>query len=143
MPLPEDLPPWLTIVLFLLFGSPALFTKAASRLPSVLGAPARWWQGRQPEVRQEVRASAAYARQQKEIERLGEQYDRLELDWREQSDRLDRLEVKLAETEDRLTQTNRRFFSALGYIRELVVTIGRIDPEHRVPDAPDMLREYL
>lgn len=46
MPIPHTDNWWLAVILFVLFGSPALFSKAAARLPSVLGAAARWWQGR-------------------------------------------------------------------------------------------------
>lgn len=56
-PLPHSDSWWLALILFLLFGSPALFSKAATRLPSVLGAAARWWQGRQVRATETIAAA--------------------------------------------------------------------------------------
>ncbi len=44
IPTPENW--WVALILFLLFGSPALFSKAATKLPGALGAGARWFQNR-------------------------------------------------------------------------------------------------
>ena len=144
MTLPEGLPSWLVIVLFLLFGSPALFSQFAAKLPGVFGAAGRWWQGkRQPEIRREAERAASYRVQEAEIARISAQYDRMNDDFTEQSDRLDRVEAKLAQTEDRLTETNRRFFSLVGYARDLVLDFRRIAPEQPVREAPEALREYL
>lgn len=46
VPLPTTDNFWLTILVFLLFGSPALFSKGMSKVPGFLGAGARWWQSR-------------------------------------------------------------------------------------------------
>ena len=144
MTLPEGLPSWLVIVLFLLFGSPALFSQFAAKLPGVFGAAGRWWQGkRQPEIRREAERAASYRVQEAEIARISAQYDRMSDAFAEQSDRLDRVEAKLAQTEDRLTETDRRFFVLVGYARELVLDFHKIAPDHPVREAPEVLREYL
>ena len=143
MTLPEGLPSWLVIVLFLLFGSPALFSQFAAK-PGVFGAAGRWWQGkRQPEIRREAERAASYLVQEAEIARISAQYDRMREDFTDQSDRLDRVEAKLAQTEDRLTETNRRFYALVGYARELVLDFRRIAPDQPVREAPEVLREYL
>lgn len=136
MTLPDNLPSWLVVVLFVLFGSPALFSKSAAKLPSVLGAAARWWQNRQPAMRQDAQRSASFERQEKEIARLGVQYDRISEDYSDLINRVDDLEKKL-------TETNRRFFAALAYIRYLAATILRIDPQHNVQEPPEILKEFL
>ncbi|WGH20835.1 hypothetical protein QLT00_gp52 [Gordonia phage Commandaria] len=46
VPLPTTDNFWLTLLVFVLFGSPALFSKTASKLPGFLGAAGRWWQRR-------------------------------------------------------------------------------------------------
>lgn len=46
VPLPDTDNFWLTLLVFILFGSPALFSKTAARLPGILGAAGRWWQRR-------------------------------------------------------------------------------------------------
>ncbi|QGH79295.1 hypothetical protein KNU78_gp52 [Gordonia phage Sukkupi] len=46
VPLPNSDNFWLTLLVFILFGSPALFSKAAAKLPGFLGAAGRWWQRR-------------------------------------------------------------------------------------------------
>ncbi|MCF8609454.1 hypothetical protein L5G28_04670 [Gordonia sp. HY285] len=133
---PDGLPSWLVLVLFLLFGSPALCSKSAAKLPSVLGAGARWWQARQPDNQVEARRSSSYEKQEAEIARISRQYDRVNEDFEELSERVDGWEKKL-------TETNRRFFAALSYIRYLVATILRLDPGHSVEPPPEILRDFL
>lgn len=142
--MPTGSPTWLVIVLFVLFGTPAVFSKVAARLPGVFGATGRWWQSRrEPEIRREADRAASYRVQAAEIARLSEQYERLKEDWSQQNTRIDSVELNLAEAQDRLTATNRRFFALVQYARNLVVDIQRIDPEHVIREAPDALKEYL
>lgn len=50
--------PWLVwIFLFIAFGPPALVSKTAAKFPSILGATARWWQGRRPKQSDVVTAA--------------------------------------------------------------------------------------
>lgn len=46
VPLPETNNFWLTLLVFILFGSPALFSKSMAKAPGLLGAGARWFQRR-------------------------------------------------------------------------------------------------
>ena len=56
LPIPTTDNFWLTLLVFILFGSPALFSKAMAKVPGFLGAGARWWQ-RRIEERQNAPAS--------------------------------------------------------------------------------------
>lgn len=137
MVLPEGLPSWLVLVLFLLFGTPALFSQYASKLPSVLGAAGRWWQKRkQPGILKKAEQAASYRLQEAEISRLSKQYYRLSEDWAEQSLRIDRLE-------DKLTETNRRFFVLVRFSQNLISDIRKIDPNHVIREIPELLKDYL
>ncbi|AYD82143.1 hypothetical protein KNU13_gp56 [Gordonia phage Turuncu] len=46
LPIPTTDNFWLTLLVFVLFGSPALFSKGMAKVPGFLGAGARWWQRR-------------------------------------------------------------------------------------------------
>ena len=46
IPLPTTDNFWLTLLLFILFGAPAVFSKSAAKLPWVFGALGKWWQNR-------------------------------------------------------------------------------------------------
>ncbi|ATN89576.1 membrane protein [Gordonia phage Bonum] len=59
VPLPTSDNFWLTLLVFILFGSPALFSKAAAKLPGIFGAAGRWWQGRSTASRNTSRVITA------------------------------------------------------------------------------------
>lgn len=142
--LPEGLPSWLIVVLFVLFGSPALFSQMAAKIPGVGGALGRWWQRRrEPEIRREASIAASYRVQEAEISRLSEQYQRLSDDWAEQNKRLDHVEDRLSSAHERLTDTNRKFFALVQYARDLVMDLRRVDPQHVVREPPEVLKEFL
>lgn len=46
IPLPTTDNFWLTLLVFILFGAPAVFSKTAANLPWVFGALGKWWQNR-------------------------------------------------------------------------------------------------
>lgn len=144
VPIPDGLPSWLIVVLFILFGSPAVFSQMAAKIPGFAGSLGRWWQGRrEPEIRREAQIAASSRVQAAEIARLSEQYDRLSKDWAEQNIRLDTVEERLSSAHERLTDTNRRFFALVQYARDLVMDLRRVDPQHVVREPPDALKDFL
>lgn len=46
IPLPTTDNFWLTLLVFILFGAPAVFSKTAAKLPWFFGALGKWWQNR-------------------------------------------------------------------------------------------------
>ena len=46
IPLPTTDNFWLTLLVFILFGAPAVFSKTAAKLPWAFGALGKWWQNR-------------------------------------------------------------------------------------------------
>lgn len=144
MNLPDVDIPWLVwVFLFVLFGPYALASKLGARLPGILGAVGRWWQGRDPEVAAERRDSESYRIQGEEIARLTVQYERLRADWAQQNARLDEFGSQLDRANRQITEVNQRFYTAIGYVRDLVIDFRRKDPEHQPPQPPELLREYL
>lgn len=140
---PLGIPPLLWLLIFLIGGPTTIsliFSRAAARLPGILGAAGRWWQKREP-------AARSYDLQQREIERLDAQYQRLAADaeeYRSQTtERLDTLTRTVADLEAQLTDQKRRFWAAIGYIRRLAGELADIAPEHPRPEVPEELREYL
>lgn len=127
------------LIVFLLVGPPALLSKGAARLPSFLGAAARWWHSREPREH----ASGSYRVSQSEIARITADYERLNRAYGdlvahnvEQDKRMDNLEAEL-------TEEKRRFWSAIGYIRQLIDSLHRHAPEADIPDPPEMLRNIV
>lgn len=140
---PLGIPPLLWLLIFLIGGPTTLsllVSHAAARIPGFLGAAARWWQSHEPSAR-------SYDLQQREIERLDQQYQRLAADaddYRVQTTaRLDTLTLTVANLEAQLTDQKRRFWAAIGYIRRLAGELADIAPEHPRPEVPEELREYL
>lgn len=134
--IPGGTPWWVAVIMIIAFGRPALGSEIMSRVPGWLGAYARHRQARTPEGRADVSLSAAWERQDREIKRLAAAYDSLNEDYGELANRVDDLDRKLSEM-------TKRFFSALSYIRQLVATIRRLDPDHTIPDPPIDLEVYL
>ncbi|GAA2378588.1 hypothetical protein [Gordonia cholesterolivorans] len=134
--LPIGTPWWVAVIIIVAFGRPALGSAIMSRVPGWLGAYARHRQSRTPEGRADLSLSAAWERQDREIKRLSAAYDSLSEDYGDLASRVDSLDRKLSEM-------TKKFFSALGYIRQLVATIRRLDPDHTIPDPPVDLEVYL
>lgn len=136
---PTGIPPllWLLVILV---GGPATFgvlvSSVGARLPGALGALGRWWQARDAAHRAEAQHTASYEAQDREIDRLKEQYDRITADYKELVARMDELDEKL-------TRSNRRLFAALDHIRDQDRIIRRLDPENEPLPVPDLLKEYL
>lgn len=140
---PLGIPPLLWLLIFFIGGPTSIsliLSRAAARLPGILGAAGRWWQKREP-------AARSYDLQQREIERLDAQYQRLAADaeeYRSQTtERLDTLTRTVADLEAQLTDQKRRFWAAIDYIRRLAGELADIAPEHPRPEVPEELRDYL
>lgn len=128
---------WLAIVL--IFGPPAVISQTAAKLPSILGATARWWQRRQQaaadkSARQDC--SPSYQVSQQEIVRMREDYGRLREDYDQLIERMDRLEVEL-------TDEKRRSWAAIAYIRRLIDSHSRHAPGIDIPPPPEVLRDIV
>lgn len=136
--LPDGLPSWVVVVLIVAFGAPGLFSKAAARLPGVLGAAGRWWQNREP-------ATASAITSGKEIDRLRIDYERLRADRNrdreEYLDKLERLDTRVDTLEEEVMKEKRLRWSAVGYIHLLVTTLRRLGAP--VPEAPEELRDVI
>lgn len=131
--------PLIWLLLFLAVGPPMLLSKITARIPGIFGATARWWQSRDPDT-------LSYEKQQQEIARIAEQYDRLHADYKAQQQRIDALEARQAETDrilseerSRLSQTRLHLAAAITYIRQLTSLI----PSELMPAAPPELKEHL
>ena len=136
--------PWLVwVFLFIFFGPYALASKLGAKFPGALGWVGRWWQGRDPNVQDDRRESESYRIQGEEIARLTTQYERLRRDWAEQNARLDEFGQDLQKANRQITIVNQRFYAAIGYVRDLVIDFRRVDPTHRPPNPPELLKEYL
>lgn len=114
---------WLIVVL--LFGPPALGSKAAARIPGVLGVAGRWWQKRK---REQVDLD--------ELGRLRRQVEALRKDWDEQVPTMQR---RIDALEDQLTTATRKLWAALDHIRVLTGLLRRHAPGVSIPDPPDEL----
>lgn len=141
---PLGIPPLLWLLIFLIGGPSGVMlflSRAAAKVPGFLGAAARWWQAREPVAR-------SYELQQREIERIDEQYKRMAVDAdeyrRQTTDRLDTLSRTVADLEAQLTDQKRRFFTAISHIRRQDAVLDDIAPDHpRRPEVPEDLRDYL
>ena len=122
--------PWLVwILIVLLFGPPALGSRVTAKIPGILGAGARWWQDRK-----------AYAVAADRTGRLTVELDALRQDW----DRVvPELHERLTALESELTEEKRRFWAAVGYIRQLVDALRKDDPDVDIPSVPDILRDIV
>lgn len=132
MNLPEPaggIHPMVWLILFLFFGPPALLSKGAAKLPSFLGAAARWWQAREPR-------SESYRISQAEIVRIRTDYQRILEDYQSMAKRMDTVE-------EELTKEKRRSWAAVGYIRQLIDFVRRHAPEADIPDPPELLRDIV
>ncbi|MGB3301768.1 MAG: hypothetical protein WBA98_03680 [Gordonia sp. (in: high G+C Gram-positive bacteria)] len=134
--MPAGTPWWVAVILIIAFGRPALGSAFMARVPGWLGEYARRRRESTPEARADQTLSAAWERQDREIKRLAKAYDSLDDDYRALSDRVDDLDRKLAEA-------TKRFFVALGYVRQLMTVIRRLDPQHEIPAPPESLEVYL
>ncbi|MFT4087410.1 MAG: hypothetical protein QM658_09695 [Gordonia sp. (in: high G+C Gram-positive bacteria)] len=140
---PLGIPPLLWVLIFLIGGPGTLgllLTKTAARIPGWFGAAGRWWQSREP-----LPASARI--DDAEIARLARRYDELAQD--AERDRVNHREemasvrAEVAELKGSLTLSNQRMWAAIGYVRQLVDAIRRLDPEHPIPEPPDRLRDII
>lgn len=143
----EDAPagiPWLVWLMFVMFfGPPALASKAAARIPGVLGATGRWWQARKVAAvshdrLQRVQADLEALRADYEQLRKDHARDKAELraDNRELGERVDTLEASL-------TAEKRLRWAAIEYIRRLIDHARQHAPEVPIPDAPVPLQDII
>ncbi|MEJ9080784.1 hypothetical protein WKY82_20410 [Gordonia malaquae] len=149
-------PVWLIVLLLVLgIGVPAAGSEKAATLPSILGAGARWWQGRRARRRaeavEEARAAAELTASErvsdKEIARLSAAYDALALDMTQYKERVaaefTEMRAEVTQLKAALTVANQQFWAAVGYIRVLVDEIRKLAPNHEIPDPPDKLKDIL
>lgn len=140
---PAGIPPLLWLLIFLLGGQAAfaaLVSSVAARLPGVFGALGRWWHSRE-------RHSAADAVSRAEIDRVVQDYQRLaqarEEDHEHWRADIAELRAEIAELKRYLTESNQRFWDAVGYIRRLIAALRNHVPDDELPDPPERLDEYL
>lgn len=140
---PAGIPPLLWLLIFLLGGQAAfaaLVSSVAARLPGVFGALGRWWRSRE-------RHSAADAVSRAEIDRVVQDYQRLaqarEEDHEHWRANIAELHAEIAELKQYLTESNQRFWDAVGYIHRLVAALRNHVPDDELPDPPERLDEYL
>lgn len=140
---PAGIPPLLWLLIFLLGGQAAfaaLVSSVAARLPGVFGALGRWWRSRE-------RHSAADAVSRAEIDRVVQDYQRLaqarEEDHEHWRADIAELRAEIAELKRYLTESNQRFWDAVGYIRRLISALRNHVPDDELPDPPERLDEYL
>lgn len=122
----------LTLLLLLLFGPPMLASKIGARLPGVLGFVGRWWQNREDSNPDRP----SYRVLVQEVERLSASNARLDA-------RQVELETRVTGFEEKLTKSNRRLWAAIERIRLLTGVIKRLDPEHELPEVPELLTDLL
>ena len=95
-------------------------SSVAARLPGVFGALGRWWRSRE-------RHSAADAVSRAEIDRVVQDYQRLaqarEEDHEHWRADIAELRAEIAELGRYLTESNQRFWDAVGYIRRLIAAL--------------------
>lgn len=140
---PAGIPPLLWLLIFLLGGQAAfaaLVSSVAARLPGVFGALGRWWRSRE-------RHSAADAVSRAEIDRVVRDYQRLAQAHEEDHEHwradIAELHAEIAELKRYLTESNQRFWDAVGYIRRLIAALRNHVPDDELPDPPERLDEYL
>lgn len=164
-------PSWVLVVLVGLgiFGVPAAGSERAATFPGLLGAGARWWQGRKARRREEIRAEAAAAAEptaselldDKVIARMERRYSELEAQCARDAQRADERAARqdaaiaaqaadIAELrenqrmlEGEVTATKARFFVLLGYTRRVMDVVRKLDPDHPLPSVPSELSEWL
>ena len=144
--MPSGGPDWWQWVVWLLFGTPLLFTKTAAKLPWIFG-----WIGRKREERADRAAakriaareqaadgtpSPAVQQLQVEIATLRDGYTRLERSHGELEESVDRLR-------EELLLANRRLFAVVGWAQRLRLIIVSLDPDHNVPEPPDLIRDMV
>lgn len=146
MEMPSGGPEWWQWVVWLLFGTPLLFTKTAAKLPWIFG-----WIGRKMEERADRAAakriaareqaadgtpSPAVQQLQAEIATLQDGYARLDRSHGELEESVDRLRGELL-------LSNRRLFAVVGWAQRLRLIIVGLDPDHEVPEPPDLIRDMV
>lgn len=140
---PAGIHPLIWLGIFLIFGPPAVISRTAAKLPSILGATARWWQRRQQKAAEKAAAdepqrecSPSYQVSQQEILRIREDYKRLSEDYVQLKGRVDGLEVEL-------TDEKKRAWAGIGYIRRLIDSHSRHAPGVDIPPPPEVLRDIF
>lgn len=145
MEMPSGGPYWLNMGMWLLFGTPLLFTKYAAKLPWVFGYFGRKIEERaertaQKRIEEKTNSGAvptvAVAQLLAEIETLRDSQERLERSHGELEDSVERLRGELL-------LSNRRLFAVVTWAQRLRVIIARLDPDHPVPEPPDLIRDIL
>lgn len=122
--------PWLVwIILVVLFGPPALASKAAARIPGVLGFTGRWWQAR----RIRVVAEGDLERMERELHELRADYDR----------EVPTLTERVNSLEAQLSTAMRQLWAAVDYVRTLTGMLRRHAPGVPIPDPPEDLHDVL
>jgi hypothetical protein len=120
--------PWLVwLIVVLLVGPPSLGSKAAAKIPGLLGVTGRWWQKRKA-------AEVSMG----ELARIRLELRALRRDWDEQ---VPALQKRVDALEAQLTRTTRRLWAALDHIRTLTELLRRHAPGIPIPDPPEELHE--
>lgn len=122
--------PWLAwVLIFTVFGPPAVGSKVAARIPGVLGMAGRWWQKRKA-------AEVSMG----ELQRIRMELKALRRDWDEQVPTMQR---RLDELEQQLTTAMRQLWAAVDHIRTLTGILRRHAPGVPLPDPPEELKDVL
>lgn len=143
MEMPNGGPDWWQWIMWLLFGTPLLFTKTAAKLPWIFGYFGKKMEERADRTakkriaaREGTATPASVAQLRAEVATLQDSYDRLVRSHGELEDSVDRLRGELL-------LANRRLFAVVGWAQRLRLIIARLDPDHEVPDPPDLIRDMV
>lgn len=131
--LPGGAGSWQAYILYaLIVLVPLLCTKSAGHIPGIFGAIGRWRIARNASNPQLL----SYQALRREVSELAESNKR-------QGDELKDHRVRLDEMDRRLIESNKRLYTAVGYIQRLRNTIRRIAPDHDIEAVPSVLEELI
>lgn len=123
------IPPLVWLFAFIFFGTPAVASKMAAKIPGVLGATARWWQARKiAQVSQDE-----LGRISTELHELRADYDRVVPDLRERVNKL----------EEALDHAQRRLWAFRDYVRDLKDMLRRHAPDAPMPKPPEEISDLV
>ncbi|KXP00920.1 hypothetical protein AXK61_13000 [Tsukamurella pseudospumae] len=155
---PEGTPWWIAIVFLSLTaggGSLAVLLRSGmAQVPGIWGALARRRQAKAAERRARAAELPSERVTNAEIERLERRYNELAKDYEEdkrkaderaeaQDRRAEAQERRLDELERRITVANNRFFVLLGFTRQVIDVVRRLDANHPLPEVPPDLQEWF